>query len=251
MPARGVLVLPQAWILITVQIFSIDAALDMGATLLSDGRGCSFKVWAPHASEMRVEVKPGAAAIATEEHTIVLQRGDGDMWYGECDRAHAGCDYRIALESSWNDCYSTEGATLYRRDPYARYAPDPDGAFSRLDDRGAGFPWSCDKHPMLLSGGLVGHSIYELHVGTFSPEGTFRGAAERLEHVAELGFTVAAPSALPASLPSPPRHCHREMVKGWPETAAGALAQCLPPRLRTDLAVDSEEDTDARSDRKA
>jgi maltooligosyltrehalose trehalohydrolase len=177
-------------ILIAVLSTSIDAALDMGATLLPDGRGCSFKFWSPHASAMRVEILPGVSKTATEKHTIELQRGDGNHWFGESDRAFGGCDYRIALESSWNDCYSTEGGTLFRRDPYARYAPDRDSSFCRIDDRGANFKWSSDKAPMLLSRGLGAQSIYELHVGTFSPEGTFRGATERLDHVAELGFTV-------------------------------------------------------------
>ena len=31
--------------------------------------------------------------------------------------------YRFVLESTWNDCYDTEGKTLYRRDPYARFCP--------------------------------------------------------------------------------------------------------------------------------
>lgn len=183
--------LPRPLILIFMLSTSIDAALDMGATLLPDGRGCGFKIWAPHASAMRVEILPGISTTATVEHTIELKRGDGNHWYGESDRAHAGCDYRIALESSWNDCYSTEGGTLFRRDPYARYAPKTDSTFCRIDDRGSSFKWSSDKAPMLLSRGLGAQSIYELHVGTFSPEGTFRGATERLEHVADLGFTVA------------------------------------------------------------
>lgn len=177
-------------ILLWMIFISTEAALDMGATLLPDGRGCSFKIWAPHASAIRVEILPGVAVTAPEKHTIELKRGDCDRWYGESDRAQAGCDYRIALESSWNDCYSTEGATLYRRDPYARYAPISDSAFCRIDDRGASFKWSSSKPPMMLSKGLGAQSIYELHVGTFSPEGTFRGATERLEHIAGLGFTV-------------------------------------------------------------
>ena len=110
------------------------------------------------------------------------------MWHGEAASACAGDDYRYAIDSTWNDCFDTEGAVLYRRDPYARYCPVSEGAFCRIDDPGA-FKWAEPEHTNLLNDGLASHSIYEMHVGTFSPEGTFRGALERLEHVASLGFT--------------------------------------------------------------
>lgn len=97
-----------------------DAALDMGARLLPGGMGARFKVWAPHGSLVKVELKKAEAASV--EETIELAKGDNCIWYGDAPSAAAGDHYRFVLDSSWNDCFDTEGATLYRRDPYARYA---------------------------------------------------------------------------------------------------------------------------------
>jgi len=80
------------------------------------GHGCSFqgqKVWAPHGSLVKVELKR-AEAVSVEE-TIELAKGDNCIWYGEAPSATAGDHYRFVLDSSWNDCLDTEGAALYRR----------------------------------------------------------------------------------------------------------------------------------------
>jgi 1,4-alpha-glucan branching enzyme len=69
-----------------------------------------------------------------------------------------------------------------------RYFPAADDSFARIDDPQS-FKWSSPTHTPLLSNGLAAQSIYEMHVGTFSKEGTFKGAIQRLDHVASLGFT--------------------------------------------------------------
>ena len=63
-----------------------------------------------------------------------------------------------------------------------------EGTYCQIDDPD-GFKWSSPTHTPLLSKGLAAQSIYEMHIGTFSPEGTFQSAIKRLEHVASLGFT--------------------------------------------------------------
>src|SRR5690606_2599629 len=48
------------------------------------------------------------------------------------------------------------------------------------------YEWNdAEWHPMPLSSAV----IYELHVGTFSPEGTFQGVIDRLDYLLELGIT--------------------------------------------------------------
>ena len=54
---------------------------------------------------------------------VVSRQGDGGIWHCESVSAVAGDMYRFVLESTWNDCYDTEGKTLFRRDPYARFCP--------------------------------------------------------------------------------------------------------------------------------
>jgi pullulanase/glycogen debranching enzyme len=63
-----------------------------------------------------------------------------------------------------------------------------EGTYCQIDDPD-GFKWSSPTHTPVLSKGLAAQSIYEMHIGTFSPEGTFQSAIKRLEHVASLGFT--------------------------------------------------------------
>jgi len=57
-----------------------DAALDMGARLLPGGRGIGFKVWAPHASSVNVEMKKATATNVDE--TLALVKGGENVWYG-------------------------------------------------------------------------------------------------------------------------------------------------------------------------
>jgi hypothetical protein len=79
--------------------------------------GASFKVWAPHASAVRVELKRASGSA----ETLDMVKWDNNLWHSEAASAAPGDDYRYALESTWNDCFATEGNTLFRRDPYARY----------------------------------------------------------------------------------------------------------------------------------
>jgi hypothetical protein len=121
-----------------------------------------------------------------EEINIPLSR-DGDTWATRCAQhvLTSGAPYRVAIEAH-------DGTLLHRRDPYARHA-DYNSSWCYADDP-ALFPWS-DAHPdaaypRSFPPAMDEYVIYELHVGSFTPGGTFRSAEERLEHVAALGFTA-------------------------------------------------------------
>lgn len=83
------------------------------------------------------------------------------------------------------------GTLLLRRDPYSRYSHEKDfnEAWCRLTDNGQSYHWSKKEQPWLLGGGMGGHSIYEMHLGTFTHEGTFAAAADKLQHLANMGFS--------------------------------------------------------------
>ena len=70
-------------------------------------------------------------------------------------------------------------------DPRSPWQPDGIHGLSRMVDF-AGFPWTDDgfRAPPLSAA-----VIYEAHVGTFSPEGTFEGMIPKLDHLVELGVT--------------------------------------------------------------
>ena len=95
-------------------------------------------------------------------------------WFHRSEKLEADTDYRFVLDG---------GDPL--PDPRSRWQPEGPLRSSRVCDED--FAWS-DQ-------GWAGFSLpdavlYELHVGTFSPAGTFEGVIERLDHLVELGVTV-------------------------------------------------------------
>ncbi|MET8810654.1 malto-oligosyltrehalose trehalohydrolase [Streptomyces sp. NPDC004549] len=124
-----------------------------------------FEVWAPQAE--RVTLRCGEARQA-----LARDPGRAGWWTGEADAAD-GTRYGFALD---------DGPEL--PDPRARRLPDgPEGLGAVVDhDR---YQW---RTPW-TGRGLPGAVLYELHVGTYTPEGTLDAAAERLPHLAELGIT--------------------------------------------------------------
>jgi maltooligosyltrehalose trehalohydrolase len=116
-------------------------------------------VWAPTA---------GSVAVRSNEETA-LER-DGEYWTG----AFSGENYRFVVDgSTWPD-------------PCSRWQPEGVNGFSRVLDTGA-FEWTDEGWSGVSLDELV---IYELHVGTFSHEGTFAGVLPRLRGLRELGVTA-------------------------------------------------------------
>ncbi|GII75197.1 malto-oligosyltrehalose trehalohydrolase [Sphaerisporangium rufum] len=126
-----------------------------------------FEVWAPAAG--RVEVEIGG----TERHEMAA-RGDG-WWTAEVPGAGHGTDYAFRLDG---------GDPL----PDPRTRRQPEGIFgpSRVYDHGE-FRWSDQAW---RGRALPGAVIYELHVATFTTEGTFDAAAARIPHLVELGVDL-------------------------------------------------------------
>jgi maltooligosyltrehalose trehalohydrolase len=126
----------------------------------------ALRVWAPHARD-RVEVVVDGTAHP-------MTRTEHDWWKADVD-AGAGTAYSFRLD----------GGDL-RPDPRALRLPDgPDGPAEvfDLDD----FAWTDgDWHGVDLPGAVV----YEMHVGTFTDEGTFDAAVKRLDHLVDLGVTL-------------------------------------------------------------
>ena len=99
---------------------------------------------------------------------------DDGWWVADPEGWEAGAEYAFRLDG--------EGPFP---DPRSPWQPHGVHGPSRVVDHNA-FPWSDQnfRAPPLASG-----LVYELHVGTFSPEGTFAGAVDRLGHLEELGVT--------------------------------------------------------------
>lgn len=124
-----------------------------------------FELWAPKPKSVTVEI----AGAAHE-----MSRAQGGWWIAEVAEAGPGSDYGFRLDG---------GQPL--PDPRSPYQPGGIHGLSRLIDHRA-FAWSdaSFQAPPLSSA-----VIYELHIGTFTPEGTFRSAIDKLDHLKNLGIT--------------------------------------------------------------
>src|SRR5581483_10445043 len=125
----------------------------------------TFRVWAPLAREVAVEVNSARHAMHEE----------GGGWRRVVvDAAQPGDAYGFVIDG--------EGPFP---DPRSAWQPEGIHGLSRLLDH-TQFPWTDQrwKAPPLSSA-----VFYELHIGAFTPEGTFAAAAEKLEHLVELGVT--------------------------------------------------------------
>lgn len=138
--------------------------LPVGAEL--DAEGVHFRVWAP--KRTRVDV-----TIGGRSHALEREPGTG-YFSGSVRDVGAGERYKFQLD----------GAGAFP-DPASRSQPDgPHGASQVVDP--TRFVWTDGAWPGVDAGRMV---LYELHVGTFTPEGTFAAAAERLGELAGLGVT--------------------------------------------------------------
>jgi maltooligosyltrehalose trehalohydrolase len=140
--------------------------LPVGAEV-QPGGGVHYRVWAPARSRVEVVVEGGRAGRLESE-------SDG-YFSGFLRDAAVGTRYRFRLDG---------GDQLYP-DPASRFQPDGPHGTSEVVDPGA-FAWT-DSGWRGVS--LPGQVLYELHVGTFTPEGTWAAAARQLAELAECGVT--------------------------------------------------------------
>jgi maltooligosyltrehalose trehalohydrolase len=136
------------------------------------GDGVHFSVWAPGKNHGRVRIIRAGSGI--EEEMILSAAADGFHELRDAD-GRAGDRYQYLLDDKGP-----------YPDPASRHQPDGvHGSSMVIDPRQ--YRWQDGKWKRPRFRDLV---IYELHVGTFTPEGTFRSAMEKLPHVADLGFNA-------------------------------------------------------------
>ena len=126
-----------------------------------------FTVWAPKAKKMSVKI---------DERSYAMTGPDSKGWWcAKIEEAGPGTDYAFLLN---------EDTTAYP-DPRGAWQPNGVHSASRVVDHKA-FKWT-DK--VWQGPPLTGAVIYELHIGTFTPEGTFDAAIEKLPFLFDLGVT--------------------------------------------------------------
>jgi maltooligosyltrehalose trehalohydrolase len=138
--------------------------LNFGAQVLSEG-GVRFRLWAPAASRVDVVLDGGRLPM----------KAAGEGWFERDEpSAKAGTLYRYCIDDE-----------VLVPDPASRFQPqDCEGPSEVIDP--AAFPWRNGWQGRPWNEAVV----YELHVGTFSPRGDYRGIVEKLPHLAALGVTA-------------------------------------------------------------
>jgi maltooligosyltrehalose trehalohydrolase len=141
----------------------------LGATPLGTGE-CLFLVWAPHADSVKLRIldAPGRS-IAMEQ----LPKGY----------------FRTVVEgrSGWRYCYELDAeGNKVRPDPASRAQPEGVHGPSQVT-AGNEFAWTDSQWRGMPVRDLV---LYEIHVGTFTPEGTFDAIIPRLRELSDLGVTA-------------------------------------------------------------
>jgi maltooligosyltrehalose trehalohydrolase len=146
--------------------------LPVGAELAPNGGGVDFRLWAPAASRVSVVLEGGAGAPGEAK----LDRESAGYFSGVVSQAADGTRYRIRID---------ERAPAYA-DPASRFQPDgPHGPSQVVDP--SRFRWTDASWPGVR---LPGQVIYEMHVGTFTPAGTWNAAIEQLPALREAGVTL-------------------------------------------------------------
>ena len=135
-----------------------------GATPLPGG-GVQFRVWAPNVQTMAVKIS---------QRRFPMTRC-GEDFEVVAPHAHSGDRYSLVFDDGRE-----------RPDPVSRSQPEGVHGPSEIIDPDS-FAWT-DTHWKGLP--LIDYIIYELHVGTFTPEGTFESVISKLPHLKRLGITA-------------------------------------------------------------
>src|SRR3984885_4260669 len=126
-----------------------------------------FRIWAPYARRVAVVVENASYPM--------LGPDEWGWWSVSVERAVTGSDYGFLID---------DDAKVYP-DPRSQWQPSGVHGLSRVYDQTA-FAWSDEGWEATPIERSV---VYELHIGTFTPRGTFDAAIERLDYLVELGIT--------------------------------------------------------------
>src|SRR5712691_7015235 len=138
------------------------ASKRLGATLIAPDR-CEFRVWSPNRDRVELRI---------DSRTFPMQK-DALGYHEAIVETGAGARYSYVLDG------------VERPDPASRFQPESVHGPSEVISQD--FDW----HDAQWKGvALEDYVIYELHVGTFMPEGTFDAIISKLDALKELGITA-------------------------------------------------------------
>jgi maltooligosyltrehalose trehalohydrolase len=148
----------------------------VGAEILPEG-GVHFRVWAPRRKRVEVVLEDGPGAVpGSTGPAVELEPEAGGYFAGRVTGAGDGTLYRFRLD----------GEEKLLPDPASRFQPEGPHGPSEVIDPGK-FRWT-DQAWRGIS--IEGQVLYEMHIGTFTREGTLARASEELPELASAGITA-------------------------------------------------------------
>jgi len=145
----------------------------IGAELIGPNE-THFRIWAPKAQHVELVLEESATKNAKRTfHPLDPEKGG---YFSGAANVGAGACY-------W---FRVNRAEHFHPDPASRFQPDGPHGPSCVEDPTT-FQWT-DSHWLGVK--LKGQIIYEMHVGTFTREGTWRAAAGKLAELARIGITL-------------------------------------------------------------
>lgn len=136
-----------------------------GAKLQEDG-SCRFLVWAPKAENMKLLLEKGSK-------TMEMEKISHGYWEKKVEGIKAGTLYKFRIDNNMD-----------RPDPASRSQPEGVHEWSQVVDNKA-YSWNDKGWKGLEMEEMI---IYELHVGTFTAQGTFEAVLSKLDHLLTLGI---------------------------------------------------------------
>ncbi|MEH2457869.1 malto-oligosyltrehalose trehalohydrolase [Nostoc sp.] len=139
----------------------------IGANYLGNGE-CEFTVWSPLLHSVTVQI------LTPEQQLIPLKPQSEGYWHTKVNDVYPGALYRYVLNGQ--DTFP---------DPASQYQPEGVHGASQVVDQQ--FEWTDEGWAGIPVESMI---FYELHVGTFTPEGTFTAIISRLPELRELGINA-------------------------------------------------------------
>ena len=129
---------------------------------------CLFTVWAPFADQVQLLIKG-------QDKPLDMVKDRFGYWEKEIKDSFPGTKYMFLLDNN-----------LQRPDPASSYQPEGVHSWSEVIDHQA-YQWTDASWKTPALEDMI---IYELHVGTFTEEGTFEAVVDKLDHLTELGVNA-------------------------------------------------------------
>jgi len=142
--------------------------MKIGTQFHNNSRG-GFTVWAPFREEVFLKI------LTPAEQMIPMLKDDHGYWHAKVKNLDSSAQYLYVLEES-----------LELPDPVSYFQPEGVHGPSQVVDHND-FTWHSEGWKGIPLSEMI---IYEIHTGTFSKEGAFKGIAERLEDLLDLGINA-------------------------------------------------------------